>query len=73
MDEIYAALDEAKSGFIQDEKTQKFYDNYETTIGKYPTLALLGLMRRKRSRVSMKEIEMIAAIAANYKPVDLHN
>ena len=30
-------------------------------------------MRRKRSRVSLKEIEMIAAIAANYEPVHLLN
>lgn len=71
MEIIFKKLDELKEGLTHSKSKKKFYNNFKSTLGKYPTLALLGL--RQRSNVSMAEIEMIAYIAEQYRPIKLKN
>lgn len=69
MEEIFKKFDELKEGLTHSKSKKKFYDNFVLTLGKYPTLALLGL--NSRSNVSMAEIEMIAFMAELYRPIKL--
>jgi hypothetical protein len=69
MEEIYKKLDDLKEGLTHSKSKNRFYNNFVPTLGKYPTLALLGL--NSRSNVSMAEIEMIASMAELYIPISL--
>lgn len=69
MDDIFKEFDNLKYGLTHSKRKKSFYDLFDKSLGKYPTLALLGL--HSRANVSLAEIEMIAHIAKQFTPIKL--
>lgn len=68
---LHRKLDALKDGLIHSNSKNKFYKKFNSKIGEYITLALLGLI--SRANASMAEVTFIAYIAETFKPLELRS